>query len=124
MMSFITEDAGKYLLRWGVRLLGVVAFLAAGDAIPTSGLAAASDWNHVVHRKVVGPYMAMAIVALTSRKLRAPPVGITQFPRLDALTLHVLRVWIQVKPLVVHARMPLSVRHPPPGRLAGDRHEP
>ena len=97
-----TEQTIQYLLGGSVRLLGVVALLAAGDAVPSRRSAAARDWNHMIHREILRSHVLVAVVAHALCELCPPPIRGTQIPRLGAFALHVHGIRIYVQPVFSH----------------------
>ena len=116
-----SEQAVQDLFGGGVRLLGVIALLAAWNAVSTCRSAAARNGNHMIHREILRAYVLVAVMAHALCKLCAPPVRGTQIPRPSAFALHVHGICIYVQPVFSHkaGNLPVvphqrSTRAPPP----------
>ena len=95
-LASLPKQAVQYLFGGGIRLLGVVALLAAGNAVPARRLAATRNGNHVIHRKILRADVLVAVMAHSLCELCAPPVRSAQIPRLGAFALHMHGICVYV----------------------------
>ena len=91
-----TEQAVQYLFGGGIRLLGVVALLAARYAVSACRLAASRNGDHMIHREILRAYVLVAVVAHALCELCTPPVRSAQIPSLGAFALHMHGICVYV----------------------------
>ena len=91
-----SEQAVQDLFGGGVRLLGVIALLAAWNAVSTRRSAAARNGNHMIHREILRAYVLVAVVAHALCELCTPPVRSAQIPSLGAFALHMHGICVYV----------------------------
>ena len=103
-LRVVRKKPRKDLLGGSVRLLRVIALLAAWNAVAARRPPAARNRHDVVERQVLRADIPMAVMADALRNERAPPVGLAKLARLFALAPHMRRIGIQVKP-VFHASL-------------------